>query len=251
MAYEVVKRVGKRAYRYSVESYRDPESKKVRARWTYVGPVLTQGEPAQPVVRRTASATRVRLLDAFERLLETQPYSAVTAGAVAVEASVAHGTFYRYFSDKRALLVSALQRIREEVDRVRPSFDPPYGTRAQERARMRKWLEAVFAQPAARPGVMRAWFDALDTDSELRLLRLERRQEGVSALHRYLVDLHRRDTIALEESELSLASALIMLVDAAFRARVVESAASSETAIAGVIAVCDRSIFGTANRAAG
>lgn len=253
MAYEVVKRVGRRAYRYRVDSYRDPESKKARARWTYLGPEPIAGTGAPSVARRsgepTREPTRERLLAAFERLLETDAYAAVTAGAVAAEARVAHGTFYRYFKDKRALLVSALERIRVEVDRARPSFEPPYGTRTQERMRIRGWLEAAFV-PASRPGIMRAWYDALDDDAVLREDRLERRRDRIAALERYLRELKGRRAIHLEEPTESLAAALDLLLEAAFRARVNAGAGASDAAVAGVIAAFDRSIFGATRTAA-
>jgi len=47
MAHEVIKKVGRRAYRYRVESYRDPETKKVRSRWRYLG-VAAPGDSASP-----------------------------------------------------------------------------------------------------------------------------------------------------------------------------------------------------------
>ena len=115
MSHEVIKRVGARAYRYRVESYRDASSKKVRSRWTYLGRVdrpADDGEPPSvaPRTRRRTSETRERLIEAFEFLLETLSFDRVTAGAVAERAGVAHGTFYRYFSDKAALLRAALDR---------------------------------------------------------------------------------------------------------------------------------------------
>jgi len=246
VAHEVVKRVGGRAYRYRVESYRDAATKKVRSRWTYVGrgaidADVTPASPAQP--RRAGRDTRERLIDAFERLLDEGNYAAVTSGAVARTAGFAHGTFYRYFTDKRALLLATLERLRDELDRVRPSFDPPYGGGAAERARVGAWVEAVLSRPAAHPGVLRAWYDMLEVDEPLRSFRLARRAERVTALGSYLEKLAAAGTIALEKPA-PLATALAMVVDAALRAAVVEAAVIDEATIAGVAALFDRSIFG-------
>ena len=43
VAYEVIKRVSGRAYRYRVESYRDPVTRRVRGKWTYLGRVEGEG----------------------------------------------------------------------------------------------------------------------------------------------------------------------------------------------------------------
>ncbi len=69
VAYEVIKRVSGRAYRYRVESYRDPETRRVRGKWTYLGRV--EGEGTLSPERKARPSSRDRLLDAVERLLET------------------------------------------------------------------------------------------------------------------------------------------------------------------------------------
>jgi AcrR family transcriptional regulator len=242
MAYEVIKRVGQRAYRYSVESYRDPGSKKVRAHWTYLGPVRSAEAEPPRIARRAKGSTRERLLDAFERLVQNHPYVTVTAGAVAIEAGVAHGTFYRYFKDKPALLRGALARIRDDIDRVQPSFDPPFGSVADERTRIRGWVSALLERPAERQGVKRAYYEALDDDPDLQALRVKRRRERIAALRGYLEALVRAGTIALAEPA-SLASALIMLLEGAFRASVLKTNAPDDVTIAGVVSVVERAIF--------
>lgn len=241
---EVIKRVGARAYRYRVESYRD--GAKVRARWTYLG-VAEPSESAVssieavPQPRNAAAITRARLIDAFERLAEHGAYATLTAGAVASEAGLAHGTFYRYFSNKRGVLVAALERVREAFERVRPSFSPPYGDLASERARVRAWTSALGTMPAAR-GVVRAWYDALDGDLELEAVRAVRFGERIAYLTLYLGALADAGTIAVAEPE-ALATALTTLVDAVFRATIVSGTAANEALLVGVTDVFDRAIF--------
>jgi len=67
VAYEVIKRVGGRAYRYRVESYRDPETRRVRGKWTYLGRV--EGEGTLSPERQARPSSRTRLLNALEELL--------------------------------------------------------------------------------------------------------------------------------------------------------------------------------------
>ena len=244
MSHEVVKRVGTRAYRYRVESYRDPATKKARSHWTYLGRVATDGEAqGTPGVRRRESSTRERLIDSFERLLETVAYERLTAGAVAAEANLAHGTFYRYFKDKRAVLLAALDRLRAEFDRVLPHFEPPYGDAATERARLRRWVEAVLGKPASHAGLLRAYLDVLEGDAEFRELRLERQRVRVRAIIEYLIALDAAGTIAVTRAE-SLASALLALVDATLRSAIVAGVAPEPAMIGGVCDVFERAIFG-------
>ncbi len=246
MPHEVVKRVGQRAYRYRVESYRDPETKKVRSRWTYLGRDETAGASAAaagPVVsRRSPERTRERLLDAFERLVERLPYAEVTAGAVADDAGFAHGTFYRHFSDKRAVLIGALARVREEFERATPTFDPPYGSLQEERERVRAWVSTVLRKPATHRGVLRSWYDAMRIDDELRAVRETRRRARVDALAAYLEKLSEAGTIEAP-AVAALATALVAMVDAVFRIEVVERDAPDELLVTGAIELFVRSIF--------
>lgn len=244
MAREVIKRVGARAYRYRVESYR--EGAKVRARWTYLG-VVDPTAPNAPALEKSApdgpGKTRERLIDAFERLVEAHSYASVTAGDVSAQAGLGHGTFYRYFKNKREILVAALDRVREAFDRVRPSFDPPYGTSAQERARVRAWTAALGTMPASR-GVLAAWYEALDGDLELDAARASRARERSAALASYLHALCQNGSIAMAHPT-AVAGALTSLVDATFRSAIVSGIALDPTALVGVGDVFDRAIFGT------
>jgi len=248
MAHEVIKRVGRRAYRYRVETYRDPASGKVRSHWKYIGPLAPEtagaipAEAPLPVARKAPVQTRERLLAAFESLVAKLPYAAVTAGMVAVEAGLAHGTFYRYFRDKRAVFLAALERTREEFERARPSFDPPYGPLAAERARVRAWAEPILLRPPSNPGVLRAFFEVLETDAELRVTRTERRAERAAAFADYLVKLSEAK-IASVGSPDTLSAALLALLDGEFRAATVAGMPVDPTMVAGVLAVFDRAIF--------
>ncbi len=249
MAYEVVKVVGGRAYRYRVESYRDGESRKARARWTYLGrvepPLVLAGALAAVRPRRSPARTREALVEAFGRVADGRPYAEITAGAVAEEAGLAHGTFYRHFKDKRAILLAAVDRLRAEIDRTRPSFDPPYGSRDDERRRVRAWTRA-FASPPESRGLIRAWLDALDDDPRLAERRQTRLRERIAALENYLVGLMAASTIELERPA-ALATALTFVVDAAVRSVAIADAPFDASALDGVSDIFDRAIFTTSS----
>ncbi len=242
MAHEVVKHVGSRAYRYRVESYRDPATGKVRGRWTYLGRVTGSG--TEPPRRTTRELTRERLLTALEALLERHDYAAMTAAEIAEEAGLAHGTFYRYFRDKGAALREAIERVRAAVDREHVALATQPGSLERERARVRRWARAVMGAPVERPGLLRAWFALTDADPQAAQRRSERREHSVESLASYLERCVAAGLVRDLAHPRALATALLSLFDGVLRGAATGRASSRE-AIEGVLDVFDRAIFGT------
>lgn len=236
MAYEVVKRVRGRAYRYRVESYRD-ERGRARGRWTYLGPVEGAARPAAS----EPPETRSRLLDALERLLERGEFAAITASAISEEAGLAHGTFYRYFKNKRDALRAAAFRFAEPADRVRASFVEPLGSRETERARLRSWAETILRLPVERPGLLRAWYVLVGSDDELAQARRAKRAVATAELAAYLERLVAGGLAAIDHPR-AMARALSALVDGTFR-RLVDGLGLEDADIAGALDVIDRAVF--------
>ncbi|HTV73486.1 MAG TPA: TetR/AcrR family transcriptional regulator [Candidatus Acidoferrales bacterium] len=243
MGQEIIKRVGERAYRYRVDRVTDPATGRSRAKWTYLGR-LEQG--ASPPVQDRAAAMRTRLIDALERVLERTDYRELTADAVASAAGVAHGTFYRYFKDKREAVGAALDRVKETIDRQRPRFDDRIGTRDEERARVRAWVSSVVHAPIERTGLLRAWYDILSDDLELRTSRDARRQTYHAEFGAYLGRLAAAGIIE-PVAEPAFAASLLALFDAIFRAIATEHRVVDQPLVDGVAAVFDRAIFGRAS----
>jgi AcrR family transcriptional regulator len=242
MAHEVIKKVGSRAYRYSVESYRDTTSGKVRGRWTYLGRVDGEAAPRRRGIE-AAAATRERLLAAFERLLERVGFDEITAGSVATEAGVAHGTFYRHFRNKRDALIAVFERAKADIERVRPSLDGPLGTQTQERLRIRRWVESALGSPLGRPGFLRAWYATVEMDEELSATRRARRADSARAFAVYLAGLDAAGIARVDAPE-RLSAALLTSFDGVFRAALLEAAQIDATAIEGACDVFERAIFG-------
>jgi AcrR family transcriptional regulator len=240
LAHEVVKRVGDRAYRYRVESYRDRETGKVRGRWTYLGRVAVDATVAP--LRPARERTRDRLLAALERLLEDAEYADVSAGQIAEAAGLAHGTFYRYFRDKHAALREAIERVREAVDRERVALGGPIGTVTEERDRVRAWADAVLHAPIDRRGLLRAWLAVSDADPEVAERRTQRRAASVAAFTDYLQRGAAAGTIVVDDAA-ALAVALLSLFDGVLRIVASDRDPGAQLR-AGVIAVFDRAIFG-------
>ena len=244
MAHEVVKHVGKRAYRYRVESYRDPATGKVRGRWTYLGRAEPDGEQlARSLERARPAVTREKLLCALADLLETEPWSAVTAGEVSKKAGVAHGTFYRYFRDKREALHAAFDRWRDELERERPALVGPLGARDDERERLRAWVALPFAAGIARPGLLRAWFTVVAEDPAWQIERAAKRAQRVEEFAGYLERLVEGRLIEPVDAR-GLATALLAIVEGQFRMTVLEGIAIDQTIVQGAVDAFDRAVFG-------
>lgn len=189
MAYEVIKRVSGRAYRYRVESFRDPETRRVRGRWTYLGRVdpADAGLPERPV----KPSSRDRLLDAVARLLATADAETLSAGAIAHEAGVAYGTFYRYFKDRAQAVREALLRRGPSLGNVAARFGQPPGTRASERERIASWLREVADVGRRERGVVRAWHVYSNADEAVVRARRDAVDAAVDRVTAYLEALRK------------------------------------------------------------
>ena len=146
---KVIKRVSGRAYRYRVESYRDPVTRRVRGKWTYLGRV--EGEGTLSPERQARPSSRERLLDAVERLLERHELAGISTGMVASEAALAYGTFYRHFRDLAHVVRDAMIRQTANLDSIGERLDEAPGDSAAERAKMTAWTHEAIAAALARP----------------------------------------------------------------------------------------------------
>jgi AcrR family transcriptional regulator len=188
MAYEVIKRVGGRAYRYRVESYRDPETRRVRGKWTYLGRV--EGEGTLSPERQARPSSRSRLLNALEELLEARDLSALTTGIIANKAGLAYGTFYRYFKDVHHIVREAMLRYSAGSDRLLDELFAEISTPVAERTKLVKWVTDMIAEAQAHPGLIRAWHVASNQDSALVTERQARFDASVASFARYIERLN-------------------------------------------------------------
>jgi AcrR family transcriptional regulator len=184
LAYEVIKRVSGRAYRYRVESFRDPETRRVRGRWTYLGRVdpAEAGLPERPAKR----SSRDRLLDAVTRLLGEHDAESLSAGSIAREAGVAYGTFYRYFTDRAHAVREALLRHGPSLGEVAETFAQQPGTRTEERERITGWIRFAADATLRERGVVRAWHIYSNADEAVLGARRTAVDGAVDAVTAYL-----------------------------------------------------------------
>lgn len=168
MAYQVTKRIKGHDYRYVVQTYRDPDTKRRRTKWTYVGAL--DGEAVrEPVARAPKQATKDDIVAAAAKLLEFRDLEHVTVAVVAREAGISRSTFYRHFPDEREVFTAALARMRDEAVRVIPPLDHGARTVGEARATFRRWFEAkVEAIGRLRP-IRRALLDGYRGKTQLGL----------------------------------------------------------------------------------
>jgi AcrR family transcriptional regulator len=236
MSYEVTKTIRGRDYRYRVESYRDPETGKVRNRWHYLG--KGHGE-APPRRRARAGETRAKLTAALERLLERKPWNDVTALDIAAQAGVTPATLYRYFKSREAVLqacaidandrldlrLAELQRVADDVD--------------AERARLRAWTIALVKDPPGSAVLL-----ALSSSGVNTTLATDRNALRRRAFERYFDILAQRGFITIAPSgRADLANALSLIVQALSYRVLLRRAQLDDADYAALADAVDRLIF--------
>jgi AcrR family transcriptional regulator len=205
MSYEVVKTIRGRDYRYMVESYRDPQTGKVRNRWRYLG--KGHGE-APPRRRARADETRAKLTRALEDLLEQTPWREVTAHDIAARAGVAPATLYRYFSSRENVLQGAAAHANDQLDARLAELQNIAPDRESERARLRALVIALVKDPPASAVLVAlaasGMSGTLSRDRNARRRRAFERYFELVAAHGYAAIPHG------ERSGLALALSLIV-----------------------------------------
>lgn len=211
MAYEVVKDVKGRRYRYRVESYRDAESGRVRNRWTYLGRIAAEASARQP--RTSSSETRRRLHEGLARLLERVDWNDVTSGAIAHEAGLAHGTFYRHYENKEAILRAALECRRADLEQTYQTLLEIAPSYEQERARLDRWVVELLRVRAGVRGIGSAFRIAAERNVALAALREESRASAISAIAAYLGQLEARGFARMHADRRAYATIVFTLLE--------------------------------------
>jgi AcrR family transcriptional regulator len=241
MSYEVLKTIGGRQYRYRVQSERDATTGKTRNRWTYVGRVTEDGEIRPPRGGRTNA--RLRLLEGCERLLAAGDAAAVTVSAIAAEAGVAHGTFYRYFKDRSEALEALARHIRAtrgtgDDRQLRDDVDSPGAARAG----IRTWVDEKLRFAREHRSIYRAWHALIASESRLAAYREEAREQTLARLRDHITALARRGWVDVADPAATAAS-LVALIDGTCRAAVLERDCLDDARILATADLAERALF--------
>jgi AcrR family transcriptional regulator len=222
MAYTVSKTINGRTYLYRVERTRDPESGRVRNRWTYLGRPApgSDAAPVDAAPRAARGTTRQRLIDATERLLERNDAD-VTPSAIAAEAGVAHGTFYRHFRDRREALEAVVNHLRATRGAVDEGLDDDVESAEAARAGLRTWLIRKLAIMRERPEFLAGFYRLAAGDAKIAAWRAERRDELLARFGQHLAALVRRGFARLDDP-LATARILYTIYDGLYRQLIVD-----------------------------
>jgi len=238
MAYEVVKTIRGHAYRYSVESYRDPQTGKARNRWHYLG--KADDRPAEPRRRRTAAATRLALADALERLLVKTPWDDITATAIASEAGVAEATLYRHFASRMEILRECAGRVNEALEERLVRLLDVAETSAEERRRLRAWIVDMVHNPPGASVLLALWSAGGSPE-----MRAQRSAQRTRAFIQYFTKLRDRGLIPGAAPFGRLAAALSLIVQSFSYHTVVEHRRLTRAEDEAVADVAERIVFET------
>jgi AcrR family transcriptional regulator len=238
MAYEVVKEIRGHNYRYSVESFRDPQTGKVKNKWTYLG--RAQDGAASPKRRASGDETRERILGAFLKLVERKKLRDVTPSAIAREAGITPATFYRHFHSRDDVVAVCTERATKEQDKRLAELAAIAPSAAQERARLRAFAIELVRRPSAPPALFRAW-SALSPET----VREARHRQRIKAFAAYIEELQRRAYIPRDAKTHRMAVALSMIVHMFTRRSMIENKLLSEEDYAVVGDVFERLVFAT------
>lgn len=241
MAYDVVKTIGGRQYRYRVQSERDAQTGKARNRWTYVGRV--DGETTVAKARPPRANARLRLLEAAEALLATGDAAAVTVDAIAAHAGVAHGTFYRYFRDRSDVLRELALHMKTTRDiRNDQLLLDDVATVADARAGLRRWVTDKLRFARDHRAIFCAWQTLVASDPRLHAFRVERRMATERRLGEYLAALDEHGLGQVTDPA-ATAACLLALIDGIERVSLIERDRLDEPAITAAADIFDRAIF--------
>jgi len=241
MAYEVVKTIGSRQYRYRVQSERDAQTGKMRNRWTYLGRATSEGATAK--THASMSNARLRLLEAAQSLLAAGDASLLTVDAIVRAAGVAHGTFYRYFRGRSEALEELARHIGTTSgigeDRL---LRDDVATLGEARAGVRRWIVDKLRYARDRRASVCAWHALIASDARLSAYREERREATFTRLRAHIEILNGRGFARVGDAA-STAAGLIALYEGIVRASILERDRLTDAAIDAAADIVERALF--------
>lgn len=144
---------------------------------------------------RSGARTRLKLMAAGSRLLDTMSAADLFISAVCEDAGMAKGTFYIYFDTKEEYIETILRDYVGFEMQMLPRFADDSETFTAV-LRLVTWYERTFM---ANVGILRCLIQQSDTDPTIRAL-WETRNQGI--VDRVLHDLDRRAGLSDHEREL-------------------------------------------------
>jgi len=242
MAYTVSKQINGRSYLYRVERRRDPETGRVRNRWTYLGRAATADGTGAVAPRPARGSTRQRLIEATERLLERDD-AEVTPSTIAAEAGVAHGTFYRHFRDRGAAIEALVVHLRETRGVTDEGLDDDVQTEAAARAGLRAWIVRKLSLVRDRPAFLAGFYRLAASDPKIAAFRAERRDAILAIFGAHLALLAARGFARIDDPA-ATARVLYTLYDGLYRQLIFDGNPIDDDVTCAATQAVERIVFG-------
>jgi len=161
--------------------------------------------------RRAGEATRARLLAAARQAFGELGFAATRVDDIVERAGMSHGTFYRYFEDKKDILVALTQDVARVLygTAVAPPVDGSRGLRGLVRERL-----GAFVRAYSRDwDVVRTWRQAEGVDPEVEQVRGRVRQSIIDAIAQRLAQDDAQERLAAGVSPRLAASAFVVMAE--------------------------------------
>jgi AcrR family transcriptional regulator len=171
----------------------------------------SEPENRATAARRPAEGTRERLLRAAREAFGELGFVATRVDDIVERAGVSHGTFYRYFTDKKAILVGLTEDVARTLygTAVAPSVDTSKGLRGVVRERLAAFLRAYSRDWE----VIRTWRQAEGVYPEVEEVRSRVRQAIIDAIAELLVRDGARERLAEGVDPRVAASAFVVMAE--------------------------------------
>jgi AcrR family transcriptional regulator len=124
---------------------------------------------------------RDRLLEAAERLFVERGYEIVSSDDIADAAEVSVGTFYKYFKNKRQVLLTLILGQFEDIITT-PGMWPTQVTADNHREAIRQAYQTLFKTSRRHQKLARAWFELIMHDESLATFQHAFEQEIIERL---------------------------------------------------------------------
>ena len=164
-----------------------------------------------PAGRRSAQATRARLLQAARETFGELGFVATRVDDIVERAGLSHGTFYRYFSDKKAILLDLTEDVARTLygTAVAPPVEVSGGLRGVVRERLAAFLRAYERDWE----VVRTWRQAEGVYPEVEEIRSRIRQAIIEAIAELLNQDGARELLAPGVDPKIAASAFVVMAE--------------------------------------
>jgi len=173
--------------------------------------MASESAPRAPSGRRSTRATRERLLRAAREAFGELGFVATRVDDIVEQAGVGHGTFYRYFEDKKDVLVGLTRDVAGTLygTAVAPPVEAAGGLPGVVRERL-----GAFVRAYSRDwDVVRTWRHAEGVYPEVEAVRSRVRQSIIDAIAALLSEDAARGLLAPGVDPRMAASAFVMMAE--------------------------------------